>query len=34
MGEFHYFLGVDVEQHFETGKIWIGQPQNALENLD
>ena len=25
MGEFHYFLGVNVKQNLETGKIWIGQ---------
>ena len=25
MGELHYFLGVNVKQNPETGKIWIGQ---------
>ncbi|KAL5481758.1 hypothetical protein EMCRGX_G021989 [Ephydatia muelleri] len=26
MAEFHYFLGVNVKQNSETGKIWIEQP--------
>ena len=25
MGELHCFLGVNVKQNLETGKIWIGQ---------
>ena len=36
MGELHYFLGVNVKQNFEAGKIWIGQPsyaQNVLEKF-
>ena len=27
MGELHYFLGVNVKQNSETGKIWTGQPE-------
>ena len=33
MGELHYFLGVNVKQNLETGKIWIGQSFYALTVL-
>ena len=27
MGELHYFLGINVKRNYETGKMWIGQPE-------
>ena len=27
IGELHYFLGINVKRNYETGKMWIGQPE-------